>query len=400
MTEIIGDSRRNAFKDILEDQFREKIYNSFINDAVLPVLQDVMAYSHDIVDALESSNQSPAVACGPGCSYCCHSQIHVLPIEALLILSFLNESFTKKQILLLMDKIEKRLQRTRKKALGSLFSIKEELPCIFLENGMCGIYQVRPFICRAWNSLDSSLCRKIFNSGEFDNEIEASSARNLVFESSRSLFADFARQLKLETVPFEMTQAILNCIKTTNPLPLWLSGQDILNIKTPLELASSQVQSPDNCLLLKAHSDGSAQTLFVSREQEYIDYFYDKYISRLAGHGYAEEQSPPHSFVFQNIYGKPIGAIALNEVISQNKTVHIHFLKAFVLKNDNGTLMLLELCRKADCFNIRLSVNPAFSPSNKSSYRYFNVLRKWYEQFGFKGASCLCRIPRQGSRDV
>ncbi len=99
---------------------------------------------------------------------------------------------------------------------------------------MCGIYQVRPFICRAWNSLDASLCRKIFNSGEFDNEIEASSARNLVFESSRSLFADFARQLKLETVPFEMTQAILNCIKTTNPLPLWLSGQDIFKYKNPV----------------------------------------------------------------------------------------------------------------------------------------------------------------------
>ncbi|MCG8550708.1 MAG: hypothetical protein MI799_09940 [Desulfobacterales bacterium] len=159
MTAIMGDSCRNTFKDILEDQFREKIYNSFINDAVLPVLKDVMAYSHDIVDALESSNQSPAVACGPDCSYCCHSQIHVLPIEALLILSS---------------------------------------------------------------------------------------------------------------------------------------------------------------------------------------------------------------------------------------------LKAFVLKSGSGTLMLLELCRKADCFNVRLSVNPALNPNSKSSYRDFNVLRKWHEQFEFKGDSCLCRVPRQG----
>ena len=113
MTAIPGDSCQNAFKDILNDQFREKIYNGFINDAILPVLKNVMAYAHDIVDALERSNQSPAVACGPGCSYCCHSQIHVLPIEALLILSFIHECFTGEQILLLMDKIEQRLQQTQ-----------------------------------------------------------------------------------------------------------------------------------------------------------------------------------------------------------------------------------------------------------------------------------------------
>ena len=397
MTAIVGDSCQNAFKDILKDQFREKIYNSFINNAVLPVLKDVMSYSHGIVDALESSNQSPVVACGPDCSYCCHSQIDVLPIEALLILSFLSECFTSKQILLLMDKIEQRLQRTREKSLDSLFLIKNELPCIFLENGMCSIYEVRPFICRAWNSMDSSLCKKIFNSGKFDDEIEASSARNFIFGSSRSLFADFGKQLKLEAVPFEMTQAIFNCLKTTNPMPLWLSGQDILNVNNSLEPASSQMQSPDKCLFLGPHSDRAEQALFVvTREQEYIDYFYGKYISRLAGHEYAEKYSQSHSFVFQDVYGKPIGAIALNEVASQNTTVHIQYLKAFVLKSGNGTLMLLELCRKADCFNVRLSVNPAFDPHDKCSDWDFNVLREWYAQFGFKGDSCLSRIPRQG----
>ena len=36
MTAIIDDSCQNAFKDVLKDQFREKIYNGFINDAILP----------------------------------------------------------------------------------------------------------------------------------------------------------------------------------------------------------------------------------------------------------------------------------------------------------------------------------------------------------------------------
>ena len=184
-----------------------------------PVLKDVMAYAHDIVDVLERSNQSPAVSMRTRLQLLLSfPDTCVLPIEALLILSFINESFTEKHILLLMDRIEQRLQRTQEKSLGSLFSVKDELPCIFLENGMCSIYQVRPFICRAWNSMDSSLCKEIFNSGNFDDEIESSSARNFVFESSRSLFADFGRQLKLETVSFEMTRAVFSCLKTTDPL--------------------------------------------------------------------------------------------------------------------------------------------------------------------------------------
>jgi Fe-S-cluster containining protein len=396
MTAIPEDSRLNAFKDILNDRFREKIYNGFINDAVLPVLKDVMAYAHDIVDALERSKQSPAVACGPDCDYCCHSQIHVLPIEALLILSFIHECFTSKQIRLLTDRIEKRLQRTCGKDLGTLFSVKDQLPCIFLENGRCRIYQVRPFICRAWNSMDSSLCKKIFDSGQFDDEIESSSARNFVFESSRSLFADFGRQLKLETVSFEMTRAIFSCLKTIDPLPLWLSGQNVLNVKDRLKSSSLQLDLSDDHQFFEVDSDHAVQALQISREQEFINYFYGKYRRRLAGNGSGENHSQILSFVFQNVYGNPIGAIALDEVDSQERTVHIHHLRAFVLQRGNGTQMLLELCRKADCFNVRLSANPAFNPDDKFPHKNFKGLSKWYEQFGFEGDSGLCRIPRQG----
>ncbi|NWH05183.1 YkgJ family cysteine cluster protein [Desulfobacter latus] len=396
MTAVPGDSCHNAFKDILINQFREKIYNGFINDAIIPVLKDVMAYAHDIVNALERSNQSPAVACGPGCSYCCHSQIDVLPIEALLIVSFIHKNFTQKQIFLLMEKIEQRLELIQGKSDSTLFSIKDTLPCIFLENGMCRIYQVRPFICRAWNSMDSSLCKKIFDSGTFDDEIESSSARNFIFESARSLFADFGRQLKLETLPFEMTQAMFNCLKTIDPFSLWLSGQDILNVNNPLEPAFSRVDSSGDHGFIEADSDKSVQTRPVSREQEYIDYFYDKYKRRLTGYETTGNDSQVHSFIFQNVYGKSIGAIALDAGVSQNRTVHIHHLRAFVLQNGSGTQMLLELCRKADCFNIRLSANPAFTPNETFSRKDFKVLSNWYEQFGFKGDTGLCRIPRQG----
>lgn len=244
--------------------------------------------------------------------------------------------------------------------------------------------------------MDSALCKKIFDSGTFDDEIESSSARNFVFESSRSLFVDFGRQLKLETVPFEMTRAIFNCLKTTNPLPLWLSGQDILDIKKRLKIPAPQPDLSGDYHFFEGDSDYPVQALRITREWEFINYFYGKYNRRIAGNESVEHHSQIHSFVFQDVYGDPIGAVALAEVVSPHRTVHIHHLRAFALQRGNGTQMLLELCRKADCFNVRLTANPAFNPDDKFPHKDFKVLSGWYEKFGFKGDSGLCRIPRQG----
>ena len=180
---------------------------------------------------------------------------------------------------------------------------------------------------------------------------------------------------------------------------MWLSGQDVLNVSTPMRLHRHGWIPLVSINFFEADSDKTVQALPVSREQEYIDYFYGKYKSRLAGYASAGNHSQALSFVFQNVYGNAIGVIALNEVVSPNRTVHIHHLSAFVLQSGNGTLMLLELC-KADCFNIRLSANPVFSPNEKFSHMDFKVLSTWYEQFGFKGILLCAGCPDKDNKTL
>lgn len=60
------------------------------HDAILPVFQEVLEFSESIVENLEENGQSPKVACRSGCTYCCHSQVNIIPIEALLISAFIK----------------------------------------------------------------------------------------------------------------------------------------------------------------------------------------------------------------------------------------------------------------------------------------------------------------------
>lgn len=71
---------------------------------------------------------APYVACKRGCSACCHYAVHLFPIEATLI-----ETWT--------GATRVHAPRTDQSFHGT--------PCPFLTEGVCSIYAVRPFVCRA-----------------------------------------------------------------------------------------------------------------------------------------------------------------------------------------------------------------------------------------------------------
>ena len=75
----------NEFKTILVNFTRKKMTHGTHRDTILVAIQAVMVFIQEIIEQLEASGQSPAVSCGSGCCFCCHSLIRVIPAEALLI---------------------------------------------------------------------------------------------------------------------------------------------------------------------------------------------------------------------------------------------------------------------------------------------------------------------------
>lgn len=220
---------QNQFKRIISEIFQDKFHSGLRNGSVLSVLQELMEFAQGIVDNLERDNKSPHVACQNGCDYCCYSHLKIIPAEALLIYSFIDTHFGDAERSGLKQKTDRNLRLTNRKTIEERFHLKEKTPCVFLEKGSCRIYPVRPFICRAWNSLDKAVCKSAFYADTYHAEIETSPARNFVFRLTRTMFIDFSRQVNFQSGRLEMSQAVSKCMSLNGPTALWLTGHSIFD---------------------------------------------------------------------------------------------------------------------------------------------------------------------------
>ena len=52
------------------------------SDALFPIIRQVLAAAAGVLDSVAGKCASPVPDCASGCSFCCHSRIHVIPLEA------------------------------------------------------------------------------------------------------------------------------------------------------------------------------------------------------------------------------------------------------------------------------------------------------------------------------
>jgi len=227
MKKTEGSGEPNKFKAILLNLTQKKMIHGTHKDTILVAIQAVMDFVQKTIEQLEVSGQSPAVSCGSGCSFCCHSLIRVIPAEALLIDAFIRSNFINKDVRVLKKTIREYRILIHGKNLKNRVAIKDKTPCIFLKKNNCSIYPVRPFICRAWNSLDKSVCQSAFLSGNHKAEIETSPARNFIFSTAREIFQEMDIHMALKTGLFEIPGAILDCLNHVDSLNRWCISQPV-----------------------------------------------------------------------------------------------------------------------------------------------------------------------------
>lgn len=192
-------AEQERFKEIIADAFQDRFYTSLLHGSVLSVLQEFMEFIEKIIEDLEIDGKCPEIKCRRGCSYCCYSHLKIMPVEALLINAFIKTHFTSQKLSGLKERIRRNLQLTGNKTIEEKFQNKKKTPCVFLDNDFCSIYPVRPFICRAWNSLDRTSCESAFHADTYHAEIEASSARNFCFGLARTIFVELSQQMALHS---------------------------------------------------------------------------------------------------------------------------------------------------------------------------------------------------------
>ena len=173
------------------------------------------------------------IACKKGCSWCCYKQVGVSPLEVFLI----SEHLKNKRKTFSLEDINSRLialdQITN--GLPSEARMAAQLPCAFLVEGSCSIYEVRPLACRGGNSIDADLCRRHVEDMENVQKEEELEGRPywvhaVPFHVMRALREGLTAGIKkwdLGQEKLELTAATRIALQEKNALENWIAGKDI-----------------------------------------------------------------------------------------------------------------------------------------------------------------------------
>ena len=170
---------------------------------------------------------SEPVACKAGCHYCCFYQVLLTPPEALFIGHYVETAFTEKQKLDLINRIDETLAMTDGKSVEERAKTWHDTPCIFLTNCRCSVYDVRPFVCRAWHSLNSDRCREAFESNRHLAEVEGYSHRYYILQTVREGIQEVSTDNGCQAGILEIAKAMKQYIDDPNPIEAWIKGEKI-----------------------------------------------------------------------------------------------------------------------------------------------------------------------------
>jgi hypothetical protein len=133
----------------------------------LEVTRQALQWSDRLVEALEAADPLPrAVACQPGCAYCCHNQVEVTPPEVFSIAQVVTLYVPAPRQEILKEKTLVAAALRVGKSKAELAATRKTQPCPLLAEEKCLVYPWRPFMCRAMHALSREHCRASFMAGD------------------------------------------------------------------------------------------------------------------------------------------------------------------------------------------------------------------------------------------
>jgi Fe-S-cluster containining protein len=227
------DPQNTAYSAALTQGVRDVVAKatSTLNRSSLgAMVQDLIAVGDATLTTL-AANDPPAeaLACGEGCAHCCRVQVHVSIIEALNIAQGLIDSLVADDLSALKSRIAALDDQTHgmtHKERGVL-----ALPCPLLKDERCSVYDTRPFVCRAANSVDAEQCRVMLTDGA-DTQVTSYEHQKTVYATigaaTAAGLADGQQAAGIEAAPggmvLELAAALRIALDHADPITGWVDG--------------------------------------------------------------------------------------------------------------------------------------------------------------------------------
>ena len=110
------------------------------------------------------ANDGAAVACEPGCHYCCYLRVTVFAHEATALLEHLRTRASPEEAVRIERRIRDNAQRID--GMSPAQHRSAGIACAFLHGGLCSAHDVRPSACAAYHSLSRDRCEHAFRHAE------------------------------------------------------------------------------------------------------------------------------------------------------------------------------------------------------------------------------------------
>jgi Fe-S-cluster containining protein len=181
-----------------------------------PALMLVRQVHDDMTAAIEALPSKAQHACAPGCDFCCYLPVDVLTPEAYRITAYLEQTRSPEELATLVYRLGAQGQHD--------FGIR---PCVFLANGRCSIYAVRPMVCRGYNSLSKESCEAYHHDASVDLKGTKDRAAGRLAEAMEDGVIAGLEALGLDAQWYELPSAVLRALETTDGAARWARGETV-----------------------------------------------------------------------------------------------------------------------------------------------------------------------------
>jgi uncharacterized protein len=181
--------------------------------AVLRLIRQVHGGMTAALDALPSKAQH---ACAPGCSFCCYLPVDVLAPEALHIATHLRQTRSPEELATLAYRLGTQGQHD--------FGAQ---PCVFLADGRCSIYEVRPMVCRGYNSLSRERCEAYYHDPSVDLKGTKDRVAGRLAEAIEDGVVAGLEALGLDAQWYELPSAVVRALDMTDGPARWAQGESV-----------------------------------------------------------------------------------------------------------------------------------------------------------------------------
>ena len=199
------------------------VLRSATSETPLLRLLDTARQATDAVHPLPGATE---LACAAGCAFCCHHPVDMTIPEALAIAAYLRAERSPSELAATHHRIA--TQADQLQGLSYETHAQAKMPCALLVDGVCSVYPVRPFGCRAWNSTSVARCEDIHTHGDPVTMIPPldMTVYEAVWEVARGV-AQGVKQSRLDGASYELHSVLRRALDTPDATERWLRGETV-----------------------------------------------------------------------------------------------------------------------------------------------------------------------------